>query len=502
MSTKPKKVKKWGITLVLILFALIMIGVIFIIDINLPLGVAIGVAYTIVILYSWLLPGTFSSVYVALVCTFFVIMGFYYSPHLDTPNHIWGINRLMSIVIIWLSASLVAIAKSSFKGLEDARNTLEKRVEERTMDLMKSEERFRLMIQDIQSYSILLLSPEGIIENWNIGAQKIKGYGAEEIIGKSYNVFFTEESQKNGMPEKLLEIAAEKGRVQDEGWWMKKDGSLFWTNLTLTSILDDDGNIIGFSTLTRDLTERKQVQEMQKAKAILEAKNEELGQFAYIASHDLQEPLVTVKGYLSLLEEDYHEQFDEDGKFYLNTISSAIYRMSNLVKDLLDYSRIGKQKELVEENTEEIAKIVVKDLAAQIKETGAQISFGKLPTIFVYSTEFRQLLQNLISNGIKFQQKGNQPVIAIKAERQNNFWRFEVTDNGIGISKEQEQKIFMIFKRLHSKSSYEGTGIGLATCQKIAELHGGEIGVNSTIGVGSTFYFTIPVHVSDILVVD
>lgn len=239
--------------------------------------------------------------------------------------------------------------------------------------------------------------------------------------------------------------------------------------------------------------EKKRLAEMEKAYESLEQKNKELEQFAYIASHDLQEPLQTVINFVNLFEEDYRGKLDQNGIKYLKFISQDAKRMSAMIAGLLLYLRIGRSGEATLVDCNAIITDVRKDLATVIVQTRAVFHVKPLPHVTGNETEIRMLFQNLISNAIKFRKHNTRPEIRIKAQKEKSYWIFSIQDNGIGIAPKHQKKIFAIFQRLHAKNKYEGTGIGLAHCQKIVNLHGGKIWVKSTPDNGSTFYFTIPV---------
>ncbi len=233
--------------------------------------------------------------------------------------------------------------------------------------------------------------------------------------------------------------------------------------------------------------ERKVMQRTQE----LQSKNGELEQFAYVASHDLQEPLRTTTSFVNLFRNQYEGKIDETADKYLGYIVQSSERMKVLVKDLLDYSRLGREKELKLSDCNLLLKEVLADLHNVIQETKAEIHAGELPVLQVYPTEFQLLLQNLIINAIKFRKPGERPRIDIRADDLAGYWTFTVSDNGIGIEKKYQEKIFIIFQRLHSRTEYEGSGIGLAHCKKVAELHRGSIYVQSELGMGSRFIFTL-----------
>ncbi len=235
----------------------------------------------------------------------------------------------------------------------------------------------------------------------------------------------------------------------------------------------------------------RNVTQLEKTKNDLEARNKELTQFTSIASHDLKEPLNSISGIIQLLREEYEGKFDEQADELLSFISQANERMVNVINSLLDYGRLGKEKEKTVVNCNELIEVIQQDFSVKLKESQATVEVDELPELLGYKTELRLLFQNLISNAIKFKKPGEKPVVRISATKKDE-WTFAVTDNGIGIDEKHQDKIFSIFKRLHSEAEYEGFGIGLAHCKKIVQLHNGKIWVESAAGEGSTFYFTIP----------
>ncbi|HLG40889.1 MAG TPA: ATP-binding protein, partial [Chitinophagaceae bacterium] len=237
--------------------------------------------------------------------------------------------------------------------------------------------------------------------------------------------------------------------------------------------------------------ERKARLDATYANEELEKKNKELEQFVYIASHDLREPLRTTSGFIEVFQKQYKGKLDEKADTYLDYISQASARMKRLIDDLLDYSRINNEKEPEKVDCNNILQEVLSDLGTVISESGAAIKAGELPVISGHPTAIKQLFQNLLANAIKFRKKDTVPEIQIASEINDEAWKFSFADNGIGIAPRHREKIFAIFERLHSRKEYEGTGIGLAHCKKIVELHRGNIWVESIPGTGSTFYFTI-----------
>ncbi len=266
----------------------------------------------------------------------------------------------------------------------------------------------------------------------------------------------------------------------------------------LNEKLKNTNQALEMSHIKLDERVKERTSELERSNRRLEytldmvnGKNQELEQFAYIASHDLQEPLRTLSSFANLLEKRYQGKLDEMGDMYLKNIQLSTERMRALIKGLLEYSRIGSEKVKAEVDCNQLLNDLIQDLNSIIEENGAKIEVNSLPALSAYPNELKQLFQNLIANAVKFRRRDVIPRIEVGAMENGNYWKFYVKDNGIGIEQEYLQKIFIIFQRLHSKKEYEGNGIGLAHCKKIAELHGGKIWVESKPNEGSLFYFTI-----------
>ncbi len=280
---------------------------------------------------------------------------------------------------------------------------------------------------------------------------------------------------------------------------IRKDKSIRWVETKITPTLDNARNLMRVDGVTRDITERKKAEELLKTSesrlAInnhqLEQKNKELEQFAYVASHDLQEPLSTTISFVKLFKQQYFERLDPNADKYLTYIVQATERMRVLIKDLLDFSRIGHSKSLEKIDCNLILRDTIADIERAIKDSGTEIKVAPLPVIIGYRTEIKQLFQNLILNSIKFRKKNVPSKINIAVLKSGDYWEFAFNDNGIGIDQKHNERIFTIFQRLHTRSEYPGSGIGLSHCKKIVELHHGKIWVESIPNKGSTFYFTI-----------
>jgi light-regulated signal transduction histidine kinase (bacteriophytochrome) len=295
---------------------------------------------------------------------------------------------------------------------------------------------------------------------------------------------------------------------------VRKDGSVFWGSVVITSLHDDANNVVGFSKVTRDLTERKKAEDILKENAEeinsknkeLELMNQELASFAYVSSHDLQEPLRKIQTFSSRIVET-EPGLSDKGKDYFSRMQNAAFRMQTLIEDLLAYSRTNTSEKKFE--TVDLNKVVAdvkNDFKERIEEKHATVEVDELPTMEVIVFQFRQLLTNILSNALKFSKPDVAPKIEIhyesaKASKLNvpeldpkkNYHYFRVTDNGIGFDPEHKHKIFEVFQRLHGRSEYSGTGIGLAICKKIVENHGGFVQAIGEPGKGATFNIYIPV---------
>lgn len=230
----------------------------------------------------------------------------------------------------------------------------------------------------------------------------------------------------------------------------------------------------------------------QQAMQELTRSNQELQQFAYVASHDLQSPLKTIENYLSLLEHQHAEEITPDARQLIGVSKAAAGRMRTLINDLLEFSRVGNNTEWTQVDLNGVLAEVIDEQQEEIRLSGATVKVAPLPTLVGHHTDMKQLFQNLLSNGIKYARAGVPPVIKVWGEDQETKYLLAVSDNGIGIEEHYFDRIFQLFQRLHGRTQYPGTGIGLATCKKIIDLYGGEIWLDSTLGEGTTFYLTIP----------
>ena len=353
-------------------------------------------------------------------------------------------------------------------------------------ELEKAEEHFRLVVESAPN-AMVLINHEGLITLVNNQTEKLFGYDRTELVGKKLEMLIPERFRNRHPDYRNMFLKKPQTRAMGAGldlFALRKNGTEIQVEIGLNPIETTEGLRVLASIV--DVTDRKFQETM------LKKHNKELEQFAYIASHDLQEPLRTVSNYMQIFEEDYLKLLDDNALKYLHAVKSATRRMSALIKSLLGFSRLGHSTKLAKVDCKKLINEVIADLESMIHTSNAIIKVTEMPQLNIYETEIRQVFQNLITNAIKFQKKGAQPEIQIRAEKTGEKWKFSVSDNGIGIDPIYFERVFDVFQRLHTDEVYEGNGIGLSNCKKIVQLHDGEIWVESIPGQGSTFYFTIP----------
>jgi PAS domain S-box-containing protein len=493
--------------------------------------------------------------------------------------------------------------------------------------LRASEERFRLLVNGIEDYALLTLDTSGRVATWNNGAERLKGFTSADILGQHFSRFYTAEAIAEGKPEAELRTAATQGRVEGEGWRLRKDGTRFWADVVISALRDDTGELRGFANLTRDVTarrtaedalrlseerhrmavevaqmgtwiwkiqpdevtwsdefralfglssdatltydeitkyihpddlqrmnervksaleqgtpydfeyrviwpdasvhwiasrgrvqrdgdgsptemqgvimdvtDRRQAQEALKYReeserrsAELMRSNDDLQQFAYVAAHDLQEPLRMVASYTQLLGQRYKGRLDADADEFIAFAVGGAHRMQLLIADLLAYCRVGTSgKEFQMTSSTDALDEALANLMGAVEESRGVITHDVLPDVMADRSQLTQLFQNIIGNAIKYRST-EPPRIHVSAKKNRaREWVFSMRDNGLGIDPQYFEKIFEMFQRLHRREEFSGTGIGLTLCKKIAERHGGRIWVEANAGPGSTFHLALP----------
>jgi len=358
--------------------------------------------------------------------------------------------------------------------------------------LRASEERFHLMVKHVEDYAIFMLDAEGRVATWNAGAERIKGYRADEIIGRHFACFYTPDDVRAGKPERLLQEAVSRGRCEDEAWRVRKDGSAFWANAVITALRDPHGTLLGFTKVTRDITERTRLeQEIQQHSVALEAANKELDAFSYSVAHDLRAPLRAIDGFSRVLLEEHAPTLPPEAQHYLNAVRRNSQRMGLLIDDLLAFSRLSRQplnKQLV--RPADLVRQCVDELRAEQQGRRVQIAIGDLPACQADPALLKHVWMNLMSNALKYTRKQEVAVIEVGSREQAGACVYFVKDNGVGIDMQYADKLFGVFQRLHRPEDYEGTGVGLAIVQRVIHRHGGRVWAEAAVNKGATFYFT------------
>jgi PAS domain S-box-containing protein len=347
---------------------------------------------------------------------------------------------------------------------------------------------YRYQVREISEYAMFTLDPQGILQSWNAGVERLLGYSEQEWLGQPASIIFTPAEKSMEVCESEMRKAQESGSATDIRWHRRKDGSEFFANGFMSAIRGDNGEVIGFVKIMSDETARKQLQDS------LSESNAALEQFAYVASHDLQEPLRTMSNYAQLLTKKYKGKFDEDGDRFLSFIVDASQRMSTLIQDLLEYARAATEEERpASVSLDEDLEAALTHLTQAVEESSATITHDPMPIIEVDRGQMVRLFQNLIGNALKYRKPHEAPKIHVSAEQTHRDWLITIQDNGIGFDPQYASNIFAPFKRLHQAGEYPGTGVGLAICRRIVESHGGRIWAESKAGEGAAFRFTLPI---------
>ena len=339
---------------------------------------------------------------------------------------------------------------------------------------------------------MVIADQKGTIERVNKAFADMLGVTTQELLGRSFVELMPEEVQQKHL--RLFERFADQqlNLRRFSTHFTSREGQMVWADVAMAAVRDDAEQLRKFSIQVVDTTEARVAEENRVRVAFLEDKAREMEQFAYIASHDLRQPVLTIKGYLDVLEEDYGEVLEEAGRGYLKVMTSALSRMDAMMRGILDYSRLSQARTLEQVDLNEVVADVLIDIETLRQEQQGRVEIDALPCVWGHQVELRQLFQNLITNALKFSRSEQASVVQVKSKSVRGGYAFEVTDNGVGIEPHDQERIFGLFQRgAHTAIDVAGSGIGLATCKTIVERHGGEIAVASTPGGGSTFTFTI-----------
>jgi PAS domain S-box-containing protein len=363
-----------------------------------------------------------------------------------------------------------------------------------------NEIRFRLLIDAVKDYAIISLDANGLVTSWNSGAERMKGYAAEEMMGQHVSRLYRKEDIEHGQLDNELREAAAAGQVEREDWRVRKDGSQFWAEVATSALRDSGGELIGFVKIDRDITTRtaatKQIEalnlELTQRVDELRSVNRELESFSSSVSHDLRAPLRHVDGFARILKEEHSAKMTPEAIRYLDRILTAATHMGQLIDDLLNLAKIGRL-ELRRERSQiaGLVKQAIAELPAEAKERNIEWWVEPLPELNCDARLLKLIFANLLSNAVKFTRKQENAVIEVGSRVTDGQPTIFVRDNGVGFDMQYADKLFGVFQRLHPQEDFEGTGIGLATVQRIVRRHGGEIWAESKVNSGTTFFFTL-----------
>lgn len=371
--------------------------------------------------------------------------------------------------------------------------------------LRESEERFRLLVEGVQDHELFMLDPDGRVTTWNAGAERIRGYPAREIIGQPFAVFFTPEDVARGVPRKLLQQAENEGRAVHEGVRVRKSGERFWIQGVISALRDASGKLLGFCKLARDVTRQKMAEDtirelneqLERRVALrtaqLEAANKELEAFSYSVSHDLRAPLLHIRGFVDMLEQEAAPQLSEQSLKHLQIISEGARRMNVLIEALLHFSRLGRAEMQFEEvDMAQLFEEAKRELGRDIAGRAIEWTLGAVPKARGDPLMLRQVIINLLSNALKFTRTRTPARIEFGGKIEGNDTIYCFRDNGVGFDMDYMGKLFGVFQRLHAARDFEGTGIGLANVRRTIQRHGGRVWAEGRVDQGATFYFSIP----------
>jgi len=403
----------------------------------------------------------------------------------------------------WANVVITALRDSAGQLVGYAkvtRDLTERRASEET--LRQSEERFRLIVQSVRDYAIFMLDAKGRVATWNEGAERIKGYRAEEIIGKHFSVFYPEVDRRRGKPDWELDVAERDGRFEDEGWRLRKDGSRFWANVVITALFSQGGKLIGFTKVTRDLTERRAAEERAigdaRRIAAAEASSKVKSEFLATLSHELRTPLNAVGGYAELLEVGVAGDVNERQREYLQRIRESQHHLLRLINDLLNYSRVEAghvnydigRVPLHEVLDRALLMVTPQALAKQIEIVHGPCDESAVAVADAAKVE--QIALNLLSNAVKFTPNGGR--VSARCESTHDEVSLAVVDTGPGVPVERREDVFEPFVQLGRtlRAPQEGTGLGLAISRDLARAMNGDLVLHGPPGGGAHFTLTLP----------
>ncbi|HXC04361.1 MAG TPA: ATP-binding protein [Bacteroidia bacterium] len=423
-------------------------------------------------------------------------------------------NKLLDVLLKFTRLDFSTQAEVSSRGDEiDAvalgLNTLSEELRELRLKeqiqqeyVKENEERLRLLVGGVKDYAIINLTPEGLIESWNQGAEKIEGYTEQEIIGKHFSVFYTPEEIAGGEPGNNLRAALAQGSHEGQGWRKRKDGTLFMADVVITTLYDELGRIKGYAKITRDITQQKEAEikilelnnRLWEKIQEMELINSELEAFTYSVSHDLRAPVRAIHSYSRILYQEQAQNWDTESRGMIQSVERNAQHMGQLIDDLLAFTRLGR-KEITRTlglDMTELAREAWRSVADTARAYPIRLDLKILETASADPTLIRQVFVNLLSNAFKYSSNNPNAVITLTSVKEPKECIYCIQDNGVGFDMRYYNKLFRVFQRLHTTDQFEGTGVGLALVKRIITKHGGRVWASSEPGQGASFYFSLP----------
>jgi PAS domain S-box-containing protein len=365
--------------------------------------------------------------------------------------------------------------------------------------LIEGEKVHQLLVDSQGDSAIFMLDADGIVASWNTGAEQIKGYARDEIVGKHFSLFYPDKDRARGKPERDLIIAARDGRFEEEGKRVRKDGSAFWANVVISAVRDRTDTLVGFVKVTRDLTESRKSQRraLDDARA-LQAANAELESFTYSVSHDLRAPIRQIEGFAKILGEHLGKNIDPEIDRYLLRIQEGAQEMGRLVDDLLHLAQLGRQHARPRLTClDSLVDEALTNLHAELMERGIECRVESLPEVVCDPGLMKIVFTNLLSNAVKYTRGRRNAVIELGHTDKGGEVVIYVRDNGVGFDMRYADKLFGVFQRLHRSEDFEGAGVGLAIVSRIIRKHNGRIWAEAAPNRGATFFFTLGTDVAE-----
>lgn len=524
MPTKMHSLKNLVFSAMAIGIAIIL----FAIDVNSGTSKSFSPLYTLVVLFSWL-TSFWYSFFTTLFCGVLILLTSYYQIQSGQAVEDVMINTFVGMSAVGVTYLLTRVAGNSAAELRRNNELLNDMVMERTQELtrkvkeltehkqlieenkaildelqveiQKSEQKYQLMIDKVNDYSIVFLNPQGKIQTWNNGAKKLRGYGSSETLGNYFYEFVLPENEERHLEgQEIIEKTIERGSYSHEGFKNIKDGSYMYANDHLSAIRAENGELMGFTWVTRNLTKQKQKEdEIANLNRELETKvqkrTKDLESFAYSVSHDLRAPLRAINGFSEILLTEFSAQIESpEVTRYIEIIANNSRKMSSLIDDLLTFSRLGKKSfERTRINLNELIEYLHQDLILNFPEfKNAEFKFHiDVKIVMGDRLLLQQALANLLSNAFKYSSKQDQQIVQFTATETPNEIILCMSDNGAGFDMKYSHKLFKVFQRLHDGNDFEGTGIGLAIVKQVAEHHQGRVWAESELNKGAKFFMTI-----------